>query len=142
MVPRGARYGNSMCLQRGFLPERSDIVRRPNTKPVQQDHVAINAFQGRLIAGLIIRQPRLSANSGGTDSPEARDYHSSKSSSSEQNDQKTRCFVEQGAANKDLVGIPNKIRIRTQHHSTSEVYGSRFQIVALSACLNKIATSR
>src|SRR5438067_13581250 len=73
-----------MCLQRGLLPERCDTMRRPNRQTGHQDHVAINAFEGRLIAGSIIRLPTLLANCCGPESPDVSDYYSCKRSCSEQ----------------------------------------------------------
>jgi hypothetical protein len=54
----------------------------------------------------------------------------------------TTVAVEEGTANKDLAGSPTKTSMRTQRDVTLITYGFRFQVVALSRCLDEIATSR
>ena len=49
----------------------------------------------------------------------------------------TTVAVEEGTANKDLAGSPTKTSMRTQRDVTLITYGFRFQVVALSQCLDE-----
>jgi len=109
-----ARCGNSRCFPRELFQGHSYKERRSNTKPVQKDQAATNAFLSK-----INRTPPQGKKE---ERPCSSFMHSTE--------------------NRTFRGLPIKISMRMRHHATLKTYGSRFQVVALSYGLDETAASR